>query len=94
MISFSSYDSKTLVYPDAYFKKITDNRYKDTNYSIVKESRRNWCVYVIGDRGVYLICGYWSKESAIEAIESGNLLNELKTQHKLLSEVLHICMYD
>ena len=90
MISFSSYDSKTLVYPDAYFKRITDCRYKDTKYSIVRESKRTWKVYVIGDEGIYLICAYWSQADAIKAIESGRLLNELKTQHKWLSEVLNL----
>lgn len=69
-----------------FFNKILENRYKDTQYSIVKDGS-SWDVYVIGrqdinDDRVYGGYAYHTKKSAIDAIESGRLLREIVDNYR------------
>ena len=74
-----------------FIKNIYDNRYKDTIYSI-KKIGSHWVVYIIDDEiGFFQTDGYYSKKSAIDAIESGKLKKEIKEQYflyKRLNEIL------
>ena len=73
-----------------FLKKINDSRYKDTNYSIVKDGSY-WTVYVIHDElGVFETNGYSTKKSAIDAIESGKLKKELFEQQILYNEIIKV----
>lgn len=76
--------------PD-FLKKINDNRYNETNFSIVKRIS-DWVIYVIDDEnGVFETFAYNTKQSAIDSIESGKLKKEIFEQKILydrLAEVL------
>ena len=87
MISVSNRKDNNLLNPDEYFENIYKNRYKDTPFAIV-QGRDNgwWQTFVIDDvfnkDNVYLINGTYSKDSAINAIESGSLVDEIKHQYE------------
>jgi uncharacterized protein YegP (UPF0339 family) len=70
-----------------FIKKVCENRYKDSNYSIMKDGSY-YVVYVIKeDLGIFEVMGYHSKKSAINAIESGSLKKELFTQQLYYNEI-------
>ena len=76
---------------EGFIKSIYDNRYKDTIYSI-KKIGSQWIVYIIDEEvGFFQTDGYYSKKSAIDAIESGKLKKEIKEQYflyKRLNEII------
>lgn len=76
---------------EGFIKSIYDNRYKDTIYSI-KKIGSHWVVYIIDEEvGFFQTDGYYSKKSAIDAIESGKLKKEIKEQYflyKRLNEII------
>ena len=85
MISVFNKKDNNLLNPDEYFDNIYKNRYKDTPFAIVKGKHDSfWQIFVIDDifhtDNVYLVDGHYSKESAINAIESGTLVKELCSQ--------------
>lgn len=91
MISLIEYDDLNFFELNPNFlKKINDNRYKDTNYSIVKDGSY-WSVYVIDDDlGIFETNGYSTKKSAIRAIETGELKREIFTQQLLYNEIVKV----
>ena len=91
MISLIEYDDLNFFELNPNFlKKINDNRYKDTNYSIVKDGSY-WAVYVIDDDlGIFETNGYSTKKSAIKAIETGELKREIFTQQLLYNEIVKV----
>ena len=79
-----------LVNEDGFFKKVLENRYKETPYSIVKQSiGKNWMIYIIESEDVvYGIELTDTKKYAVHKIENNILYNELQNQHILHSAVM------
>ena len=77
--------------PD-YIKWVYDHRYKDTNYSIIQESKNTWVIYVIDDNlGIFeFLEGYRTKKKAIEEIESGNLKRKIFEQKFLYDKIIEV----
>ena len=77
--------------PD-YIKYVYDHRYKDTNYSIIQESKNTWVIYVIDDNlGIFeLFEGYRTKKKAIEEIESRNLKRKIFEQKILYDKIVEV----
>ena len=77
--------------PD-YIKWVYDHRYKDTNYSIIREGKNTWVIYVIDDNiGIFeLLEGYKTKKKAIEEIESGNLKRKIFEQKFLYDKIVEV----
>jgi hypothetical protein len=95
MISIFNKKDNNLLNPDEYFDNIYKNRYKDTSFSILKGRNDGfWQIFVIDDvfhtDNVYLVDGHYSKESAINAIESGRLQKELEHQYENYKSVYQI----
>ena len=72
-----------LVNEDGFFKKVLENRYKETPYSIVKQFiGKDWMIYIIESEDVvYGIELAGTKKYAIHKIENNILYNELQEQH-------------
>lgn len=82
----------SLVNEEGFFKKVIDNRYQDTPYSIIKENDHSWSLYIISEdlNTIYGGWGYYTKKSAIKAIENKEFYNEMKREFKLHFEALDI----
>ena len=82
-------------YPNGFFENIKKNRYKDTNYSIVKRNKNSWVVYIIDDSDknnckVYSTNAYHSFTSAKIAIETKILYNECKQQQISYNNIIEL----
>lgn len=79
-----------LVNEDEFFKRVLENRYKETPYSIVKQSiGQDWMIYIIENENVvYGIELAGTKTYAVHKIENNILYNELQKQHIFHSAVM------
>lgn len=85
---FSEMDS--FLNPGKFLASIYDNRYKDTNYSIVKGGKY-WTICVIKENlGIFSVIGYTTKKRAIKAIESGELKEMVLAQRSLYNEIAEV----
>ncbi len=70
-----------------YIDEVISKRYKDTNFAIIKESKR-WAVYLLLEiNGKTHICGlttYHTRKLAISKITTGQLKKSIDKEYKTL----------
>ena len=90
MINRTEREKSNLVNEDGFFKKVLENRYKDTPYSIVKETiGKDWMIYFVESENiVYGIERTDTKKRAIEKIEGKELYNEIYHQSSWYNNIM------